>query len=89
MPQPKVDSAVLRLTNIHHPENLDIKEFFKVVKAGFSSPRKQLINNFQTQLKLPKEDIISWLSNNNIDSTRRAETLSIEEWKNLTIDKKR
>ena len=54
--------------------------FFKIVKAGFSHPRKQILNNFSKVLKLEKKDIEEWLKENNIDSKRRAQTLKIEEW---------
>jgi len=57
--------------------------FFKIVKAGFSHPRKQLANNFITTLKLDRKSVEEWLKKNNIKSTQRAETLRIEDWKNL------
>ena len=80
-PQPQVDSAILKLTDIHQPD-IDTKTFFKIVKAGFSSPRKQLVNNFSS-LAMTKEEAESWLSLNNIKSTQRAETLSVKDWTNL------
>jgi 16S rRNA A1518/A1519 N6-dimethyltransferase RsmA/KsgA/DIM1 with predicted DNA glycosylase/AP lyase activity len=65
--------------------------FFEVVKAGFLHPRKQLVNNLASLkllngVELIKEQIISWLSKNNILPNQRAETLSIEDWLNLTED---
>jgi len=81
-PQPKVDSAIIKITPIAKP-NLAIDLFFKVVKAGFSQPRKQLINNLSKKLDLGKEKIQNWLLKNNIQPTQRAETLSVEDWINL------
>lgn len=78
-PQPEVDSAILSL--IPNGKNRD-KTFFRVVKTGFSQPRKQLINNFKG-LDMSREDIAAWLEKNNISPTQRAETLSLEDWGNL------
>ncbi len=87
-PQPKVDSAIVKLTP-HRGENLTIvrfspREFFRVVKAGFSQPRKQLINNLTKQLNLNRTEAEKWLLKSNIKSTQRAETLSVEDWLKLT-----
>ncbi|PIS17448.1 MAG: 16S rRNA (adenine(1518)-N(6)/adenine(1519)-N(6))-dimethyltransferase RsmA, partial [Candidatus Nealsonbacteria bacterium CG09_land_8_20_14_0_10_42_14] len=55
----------------------------KIVKAGFSQPRKQILNNLSKKLKLDKEKIKSWLLGNRIQPTQRAETLSMEDWISL------
>jgi 16S rRNA (adenine1518-N6/adenine1519-N6)-dimethyltransferase len=76
-PQPKVDSAVLKITP--KPRMVGEKEktlFFKIVKAGFSQPRKQIANNLSKKLKLNKGQVILWLQKNNIRPTKRAETRS-------------
>lgn len=78
-PQPKVDSAIIRIANIQKPD-IDIKKFFKVVKAGFSSPRKQLINNLSKKLKIDKEEIGEDLTRCRLDTRVRAENLSLENW---------
>lgn len=47
-PHPKVDSAILKITEIKPIENtvsINTADFFRVVKAGFSQPRKQILNN--------------------------------------------
>ncbi|MBI3337438.1 MAG: ribosomal RNA small subunit methyltransferase A [Candidatus Staskawiczbacteria bacterium] len=82
-PAPKVDSAIIKITP--HKNNISISSelFFKIVKAGFSQPRKQLGNNFLKMLKLDKQKINLWLSKNNISPAQRAETLSVDDWKNL------
>jgi len=87
-PQPKVDSALIKIVpyiNNYTPDELFIKkEFFKIVRAGFSHPRKQLLNNFSEKLKLNKEDVRIWLLKNNIQPTQRAETLILDDWISLT-----
>ncbi|MBL7150265.1 MAG: ribosomal RNA small subunit methyltransferase A [Candidatus Pacebacteria bacterium] len=83
-PKPKVDGAILRITQIHTDKKTDSHKFFRIVKAGFSQPRKQLANNLTKKLELDKERIKSWLLKNNIQPTQRAETLTIKDWVNLT-----
>ena len=84
-PSPKIDSAIIKITPhkiVGHRESYNL--FFKVVKAGFSHPRKQLASNLSKRFKMPKEKTPEWLLKNKIDPKQRAETLSIEDWKNLT-----
>lgn len=91
-PQPKVDSAIIRITpklqkisdrgTFAQTQNRDL--FFKIVKAGFSQPRKQIVNNLSKMLKSEKETIVFWLRKNNLQPDQRAETLSIQEWIALT-----
>ena len=81
-PQPKVDAALIKITP--KPSLVgDTSLFFKIVKAGFSQPRKQLLNNLSQGLKKPREEITAWLQKNNINPQQRAETLSINDWLKL------
>ncbi len=84
-PAPKVDSAVLRLDLRPQPAVTDIspQAFFRVVRAGFGQKRKQLINSLGAGLGLPKSAIQSALTVAAIDPTRRAETLTLDEWGQL------
>lgn len=81
-PPPKVDSAVLRLDV--HPEpvvaDVNTESFFRVVRAGFSQKRKQLVNTLSTGLHLPKAEVMALLDRIGIDPKRRAETLTLAEW---------
>lgn len=81
-PQPKVDAAIIKLRVKPKPK-IDIDLFFKIVKAGFLHPRKQLMNNLSVGLNLDREIVKAWLLKNNIKSEQRAETLSPKEWINL------
>ena len=83
-PQPKVDSAILRITQIHADKKTDKHRFFGIVRAGFSQPRKQLTNNLTKKLGLGKETVITWLKKNKIQPIQRAETLKIKDWIALT-----
>lgn len=81
VPSPKVDSVLIRITpkGVRRDDN-----FFKIVKAGFSHPRKQLIGNLSNELKIGREEIKKWLEDNDLKPGERAETLSLEQWENLT-----
>lgn len=86
LPAPDVDSAVLRIDL--YPEPLVLLEqqvaFFKLAHAGFGQKRKTLRNSLSTGLALPSLQVEKVLSENGIDPQRRAETLTILEWKKLT-----
>lgn len=80
-PRPDVDSAVITLRTRPHPAVSRSTEvvFVKVVRAAFAHRRKTLINSlrdegfFSTQLT-------DALTTTGIDPSRRAETLSIDEF---------
>ena len=84
-PPPKVDSAILRIDlypTPHIPSPL-LDTFFQLIKAGFSQKRKTLRNALSGGLHLPPADSEALLSSAGIDPRRRAETLSLPEWKSL------
>jgi len=82
-PQPKVDSALIRIQNIKKPKDIDAKKFFRIVRAGFSSPRKQLANNLSNGLNLDREEIKKTLAGVGLNTKARAQDLEIENWKAL------
>lgn len=86
-PKPKVDSAILKIAPLIDADKKRIyaHTFFKIVKAGFSQPRKTLLNNLSSKLglPLPKEKVKIWLLNNKINPISRAESLRLEDWLNL------
>jgi 16S rRNA (adenine1518-N6/adenine1519-N6)-dimethyltransferase len=83
-PIPRVDSAIIKITPNKVSYKIDSNLFFKIVKAGFSQPRKQLGGNLSKTLKIEKEKINKILLENNLKPTQRAETLTIEDWKKLS-----
>jgi len=87
-PKPKIDSAIIQITphKKNHPEGLS-KNFFKIIKAAFSHPRKQLINNFSEKFEKEKPLIKNWLIENNIQPNQRAEKISINKWIELAKSK--
>lgn len=85
-PVPAVQSAVVRI-DVHDPlpwPAVDERAFFRVVRAGFAQPRKQLHNTLAHGLSAPAEEVAAALDQAAIDGKRRAETLSIPEWVALT-----
>lgn len=89
VPQPNVDSAVIRLTRREKPA-VSVKSedfFFKLIKASFAQRRKTLLNNLTSQLpegKQKKDEILLALEQSGIEPSRRGETLSIEEFARLS-----
>jgi 16S rRNA (adenine1518-N6/adenine1519-N6)-dimethyltransferase len=87
MPQPEVASSIIRL-RVH--DTLPVPEpelpyLFTVVKAGFGSKRKMLHNALDRGLPNTSAVIDDALSLVGIARTRRAETLSIPEWRALAL----
>lgn len=84
-PPPKVDSVILRLDVYSQPpiEIPNPASFFDVVMHGFSSPRKQLRNSLAHSLDMPPSQVTLLLEQTGIEGERRAETLSLEEWREL------
>ena len=83
-PRPKVDSAIIQIIPKKKLPATTSALFFSVMKAGFVQPRKQLGSNLSGGLHLTKEKIDTWFYKNNLKPTQRAQTLSIEDWINLT-----
>ena len=88
-PVPKVDSAILKITPITADINADARGFFKIVKAGFKQPRKQLGNNLAKGLGVKKEILAQWLEKNHVQPSQRAETLGVETWIRLAKSMKK
>ncbi len=88
VPQPDVDSAVVKLELYKTPpvELLDKDLFFRVVKAAFGQRRKTLVNalNNASYLGLDKEKITELLEKTGIDMKQRGETLSIQQFAQLS-----
>jgi len=84
-PPPQVESAVVRLDTYAQPPVPvdDVSWFFTVVRAGFAQKRKQLRNTLASALGRPAAGVEAALCQAGLDPTRRAETLTLEEWARL------
>lgn len=85
MPRPKVDSIVIRLDRIEgnrvQPDNE--KLFFDIIRNSFNMRRKTLWNSTKI-LGLPKETMELAYEEAGIELKRRGETLSIQEFCELS-----
>lgn len=88
VPQPNIDSAVIRLTRRSKPpvEVTSPKQFFATVRAAFAQRRKTIYNNLRSALPQQAEehDLKEVLAGSGIDPSRRAETLTMEEFAHLS-----
>lgn len=84
-PPPKVDSQVLVLHRRQQPlfPEVEPKQFFRLVRAGFAQKRKTLLNSLSSGLHLSKEDTQKLTKAAGIDPQRRPQTLSLKEWHDL------
>ena len=87
LPEPRVDSAVLRLTRRPSPAVAvdDVDAFFRVIKAGFLHARKKLLNGLEGGLaamgiRIDRATLLTVLEAAGVDPARRAETLTLREW---------
>lgn len=81
-PQPKVDSAIIKIVPRDSAyDSAEFREqFFRIVQAGFSHPRKQLLNNLSRGPKKNREEMRRLLLKSGVDPKRRAESLTLVEW---------
>ena len=77
-PVPAVWSSVVRLT----PKVSDFEDLTglrKILSSAFAQKRKTILNNLKSVL----EDAAGILTSSGIDTNRRAETLTLREWKTI------
>ncbi len=83
-PAPKVDSAILAITNISKnfftDNKITEKNFFEILHAGFAHKRKMLLGNLKNASEKNLVEIFKQL---NISEKTRAEDISINDWANL------
>ena len=88
VPQPKVDSAVIRLNPLEQPSVAvkNEKLFFAIVRAAFNQRRKTLVNAISPAFggRLDKADILSLMKTCNLDERIRGEKLTLEEYAKLS-----
>lgn len=84
-PEPKVHSAILRFDFLPKPaiEVNDIDDFLHFVNHGFTSPRKYISNSLAAGLKIETVEAAVLLGKAGIETIKRAENLTLNQWKNL------
>jgi 16S rRNA (adenine1518-N6/adenine1519-N6)-dimethyltransferase len=85
-PVPDVESAIvcMDLEGSPHRSREESELLFRIARAGFSQKRKMLRNTLSAGLRLPAVQAASVLERAGVDSARRAETVSVEEWIRIT-----
>jgi len=85
-PSPKVDSTIVRVDLYPQPlipaESLD--QFFRLAKAGYSQKRKTMRNSISGGMGWTTGRVVELLQAAGINPQRRAETISLAEWNDLT-----
>lgn len=81
-PVPKVDSAIVKF-KVKNKKTEDDKNFFRVVKIGFSAKRKTLCNNLANGFHKDKKEVEEILNKIGLEKNVRAQELSINNWKKL------
>jgi 16S rRNA (adenine1518-N6/adenine1519-N6)-dimethyltransferase len=86
-PPPKVDSQIVSFTRRPEPlfTDVDPKQFFRIVKAGYSSRRKTLLNALSGGLGLDKAQTTKLLEASGVEPGLRAQTLTLEQWHQLYL----
>ena len=86
LPPPKVDSAVIRLDIKGETDPMieDERAFFRVVKVAFAMRRKTVLNSLSNSLPVGKQCIIDALEASGISPTARAESISMEQFAQLS-----
>jgi len=84
-PAPRVDSQIAVLQRRPAPlyPDVDTKQIFRIVKAGFGEKRKTLLNSLSAGLHLDKATVRDWLDSAGIDPQLRAQNLSLDDWHKL------
>ena len=93
-PPPKVDSQVVILKileknklecfNDQNNTKISEKQFFRIVKAGFTARRKKILKALSANLALSKEQTIEILTQAKVSPDARAQELTIENWLEIT-----
>ncbi|MCI5856382.1 MAG: 16S rRNA (adenine(1518)-N(6)/adenine(1519)-N(6))-dimethyltransferase RsmA [Agathobacter sp.] len=88
MPQPKVGSAVIRLTR-HDKPPVDVRDeklMFQIIRASFNQRRKTLANGLSNfpQLQLDKQQVTDCITALGVPATIRGEALTLEQFAQLS-----
>jgi 16S rRNA (adenine1518-N6/adenine1519-N6)-dimethyltransferase len=84
-PPPKVQSSVVRIDVAPQPRvDVPLDAFFRIVRAGFGNPRKQLRNSLSFGLHVKQDVVDEALARAGIDVTLRPQVLSLDDWAAIT-----
>lgn len=86
-PEPKVHSAIIQFDFLAKPaiEVDNIENFLHFVNRGFTSPRKYISNSLAAGLQIETIEAAELLEKAGIETIKRAEDLTLEQWRNLYV----
>lgn len=82
-PEPEVDSAIIKLKAKSEKRKVNQREFFRLVKFGFSAKRKMLKNNLAAGLKISQQEAENKIIKAGFNEKIRAQELSVKDWLKL------
>jgi 16S rRNA (adenine1518-N6/adenine1519-N6)-dimethyltransferase len=86
-PPPKVDSQIIVLSRRARPiiKTDNDKDFFRLVRVGFSARRKTLENSLSNGLRIDKQQVRLIIIEAGLDPSVRPQVLTINQWGQLFI----
>lgn len=87
-PQPEIDSAIIKIDLKSEQDRGSVdkeKDFFRLVKIGFSSRRKMLKNNLMSGYKFSQEIANNKIKSAGLPEKVRAQELSLQDWQKLFV----
>ena len=81
MPQPKIDSTVLKLELRKYTDDVDEEKLFSLIHAGFNKRRKTILNSLSDAVE--KDKLRLAFEKLGIKDNLRAENLSLDDFINL------
>ena len=82
-PKPEVDSAIIKLEVRSKKLEINEREFFRLVKFGFSAKRKMLKNNLAAGFKISQAEAENKIIKAGFNGKARAQELSVDDWLKL------
>lgn len=82
-PEPKVDSAIISLIVKSKKLKVNEKDFFRLVKIGFSAKRKMLKNNLANGYHIEQAEVVDILKKAGFSQKIRAQEMSVDNWISL------
>jgi 16S rRNA (adenine1518-N6/adenine1519-N6)-dimethyltransferase len=64
--------------------DVPLDPFFRIVRAGFGNPRKQLRNSISFGMHVKQEVVDGVMGAAGIDATLRPQVLSLDDWAAIT-----
>jgi 16S rRNA (adenine1518-N6/adenine1519-N6)-dimethyltransferase len=80
-PPPKVDSTILEFVPRESEVSAEVeKAFFRLIRFGFTQPRKTLANNLVAGYHVDRSVAVDWMGAVGVEERARAQELSVQQW---------